>query len=689
MARKNEKIAKEARENASDWRGYFAVNNKQYHQWFEFVMGSQWTKEETDLFKTYKKTPLVFNKLAPLVNTLLGEQRQNTPNLEVLPDEDMQTPQVPKIREALVKDIAFDSKSKVVYQTAFSQALIGGFGAFMCYNDYESEYTFNQSIFIRRIKDPTKCFWDRSAEDESKTDGMFCGMMTRMNRKKFKAIYGAELEKKIGNIDGHNAEFTWSDNEGITILDYYKREYKTITMYQMSNGATLDQDELESLEKLDISAIVDEEDFDAIIGEKTIYLMNMQPVTIENERKAKRYTIKWFQLAGDYELDSGTVPGETLPIIFVDQNSFYTKDEKQICRPFMIDAFDSQKYINYVGTQSAYLLKTYRYDQFIMSKENARSEDTRQIWSDPQSHNGALYYDKATDGTVPQQLRPPELPQSLLTQYERALNDVYTSTGLYQARIGQQGNEVSGAAIDARTRQGNAATYVVFDSLNRAIATCGKIINEMIPYVYDTERVLSLMMPDSGRQTIVINQQLDEYGMQIANDIRKGSYTVRLVPGASFEGQKQQALESMNLVLQASPQIFPMIADLYAENLPVDNNIELRNRLRTLVPAEILEAGKTGQPLPPTPPEENPQAIMAKLKAQELEIKKQELMLKAQKQNAETQRELEQLELDRLEIAAQLEEQQMRYDAEMHRTRSDLHIAHADNLIKLLTNKQQ
>ena len=33
------------------------------------------------------KIPLSFNKVAPLANHLIGEQRQNTPNLQVMPDK--------------------------------------------------------------------------------------------------------------------------------------------------------------------------------------------------------------------------------------------------------------------------------------------------------------------------------------------------------------------------------------------------------------------------------------------------------------------------------------------------------------------------------------------------------------------------------------------------------------------------
>ena len=351
-------------------------------------------------------------------------------------------------------------------------------------------------------------------------------------------------------------------------------------------------------------------------------------------------------------------------------------------------------------------MKISRYDQFIASKQNVKSADTQAIWRDPSTVQGALFYDESPNGNKPERLVPPELSQSLLTQYERTLRDIQSSTGIYDTQIGQQGNEMSGAAVDARTRRGANNTYVAYDSINRAICAAGCIIEEMIPALYDAERILMIELSDKIVQPVPINQPVDEYGTQIRNDMTKGRYKVRLRPGPSYEGQKTVALESLQMVLQSNPGLFNMIADLYCENLPLDNNIELRNRLKTLVPPEIIEAGKTGKSPPPQPPQPNPEVM---LKMQEMQLKEQQLQLemkKAEQSAAEKmaelnmkQRELEsrqdhdrqrvamewqQIEAQKLEAAANLEEQVMRYKAEMERIGADVDIAHANNLSRLL-----
>jgi len=419
-------------------------------------------------------------------------------------------------------------------------------------------------------------------------------------------------------------------------------------------------------------------------------------VRIEEKRPAKKHKIIHYKFAGDYELDKTEFPSEQLPMPFVDNNSYYDKSGKQICRSFFGDAKDTQRYLNYLRTQSAYILKVSRYDQWIGSKKNVASLDTRRNWTDPNNIQGMLTYDESPSGAKPEQIRPPELSVSLFQQYQLAIEDLYTSTGLYPARMGNNGDEASGKAIDARTRQGSYSTYVFFNSINRAIATGGAIVNEMIPRVYDTERVLALMTPDEGMKNITINKQTDDYGEQIDNDIRKGTYEVRLKPGPSYEGQKEQALQSLREVLQADPTSFNLIADLYADNLPLSNTIEIKNRLKTRVPPQIVEAGKTGK-MPeqqgPSPEEQAIQLqqqeiqIQAGFKQKELELKDKEIQLKQQEIIQEAQFKIQELETKRLEVAGKLQEQELRYEAEMQRTEADSNIAHADNLVKILTHK--
>jgi hypothetical protein len=276
------------------------------------------------------------------------------------------------------------------------------------------------------------------------------------------------------------------------------------------------------------------------------------------------------------------------------------------------------------------MLKVSRFDQFMVSRANVKSPDTLDAWRDPATFLGALMYDESPNGNKPERLSPPELSQSLLTQYDRALMDIQSGTGLYNTQLGEMGNEVSGRAIDARTQRGSLSTFVSRDSLNRAVASLGRVVNEMISRVYDTKRLMMLKMDDGNTQPVTLNEQADEYGTQINNDMTTGRYNIRLIPGLSYQGQKEQLLEAMQVLFQANPQYISILGDLYVENLPADNVIELRNRIRTTIPPEIIEAGKTGKSMPQKPQGPSPDQIMAQIKQQELQLKMQQAQQDAQ-----------------------------------------------------------
>src|SRR5690242_71733 len=104
MAKHTPKLAREAKVSAERWRAYWKSNIDQYHEMFTFALGRQWSDDEEDMLKSFKKVPLQFNKLATLLNTMLGEQQQNTPQIEVAPlsNCDQETAQ---IRSLVTKDI--------------------------------------------------------------------------------------------------------------------------------------------------------------------------------------------------------------------------------------------------------------------------------------------------------------------------------------------------------------------------------------------------------------------------------------------------------------------------------------------------------------------------------------------------------------------------------------------------------
>lgn len=640
--RKDPERCVEIRDRKDKWDKYWTINRSLYYEWIDFILGDQWREDESKLFERYNKIPLMMNKLGVLFNHLLGEQIQNTPSLQVSPDEENLPPELVDIRAALIKDISFNSDAKTIYQTAYGQSVIGGFSAIRVDTRYKNKRSFDQEIYIDGFEDPTRCYWDLSAKHICKIDGMYCGYATRVSRKSVRDNYGEQIERQIGSTSNtEDSTIAFADDDSITYIDDYEKIGKRVKIRKLSDGSIVDEEEFEALEKIKMD------------GKRSKILMkNGMPVTIIQEKEEVIYSIKHTRIAGDFifeENDFPIVEGDILPVLFLDQKSYYSKQGQQITRSFFKDVKDAQKFLNYLATQIAYLVKISRYDQFIMPRKCAASPDAQQQWRDPSVVRGALYYDETPSGLKPEQLRPPELSQTLTQQYERTLMDIQSGTGMYNTQLGEVGNEVSGAAIDKRSERGSKNTQIPRRSLDILIATLGDLFNDMIPKVYDTERTLVLNTPRSSEERVTINKQNDQYGLDIENDMTKGNFKIRLKSGPSYEGQKEEALNSFQLVLQAdkSGQVFPMIADLYAENLPLDNNIEIRNRLRTMVPPQIIEAGKTGKSVQQQPQGPSPEQQMIEM---EMKMKMEELEHKKEKVQMEFMIDQQKLELEKAEL---------------------------------------
>jgi len=651
MPRKDESLVKSFRNDIDTWFTYWSKNIANYNFYTRFTMEGQWTEDEKRALDDAGAEPLEFNKLGAIINNILGDQRQHTPNLQVVCVSEKVQPETVTLMQQIVKTIAFNSESRIAYQHAFQCALVGGFGAIEVDTEYESENTFDQCIKIKKVEDPVRCFWDPAATSTGKTDGRFAGKYFTMSREEFKKRYP---RVEVKNEKLATSQYTWADEKNVMIAVYFRKELKKKTLLLLNNGQSLDKAKYDGPAE-----------------------------NIIKEREAFETIIKRYKIAGDTILDETEWPAKGFGIIFVDQNSVFI-DNKQITRPFIKDAIDSQRVLNHLGTKTTYLIKATRYDQWKATKVNIAGQEP--AWNNPQNYKGVLLYEpdnRFGQTFVPERNPPAELPQTFLAQYERARQDIMTCLGIYEAQLGSNGNEISGAAIDSRVKHGKTSTFVTFDSLNRAIAEMGEVIVQLIPKIMDTERTLVLDTEDAGLKAVTINKGIanGQYAAGYKNDITQGQYKIHLDAGASFEGQKMEALQSLQQIITAQPQLFPMVADLYAENLPLTNTRELVNRLRTIVPPDVIKAGKGEKP-EPKPQQPDPAMMMQMQQMQmhmkELELKEQELANKREQIEAQKQ----ELQLKAAQIVSGEHIQQLKTAGEIQKAHIDGQATEINALLK-------
>jgi hypothetical protein len=214
---------------------------------------------------------------------------------------------------------------------------------------------------------------------------------------------------------------------------------------------------------------------------------------------------------------------------------------------------------------------------------------------------------------------------------------------------------MSGKARRERKLEGSMSAYVYFDNLNQAIEQGGRVVLDLLPVIAgENERHMVVSKSDGRTDSITLNKIVgqSENGEPIKdNTLEGGDYDVEIDTGPSFAVQKDIALEFFQQTLQANPQTFPLIADLWAKNLDVQYMPQIAERFKTLVPPQIL-AKEEGKELPPQPP--SPQEQMAR---QQMQQQQQMMAMNEQKMKIEEQQLMERAEELRIRKEKHLLEQ--------------------------------
>jgi hypothetical protein len=218
----------------------------------------------------------------------------------------------------------------------------------------------------------------------------------------------------------------------------------------------------------------------------------------------------------------------------------------------------------------------------------------------------------ATDGLgnplpLPQRAMPPMAQTGLIQAKVGASDDIKSTTGQYDASLGMQGNEKSGRAILARERQSDTGTYHYVDNLSRAIRHLTRQIVDLIPKIYDTQRIARIIGLDGETDMAMIDPTQQEPVRKIVDQqtgavIKKiynpsiGKYDVCVTTGPSYMTKRQEAAESMAQILQANPTLWQVAGDLLVKNFDWPGADGLAKRLRKMIDPKLLEDNAEASP---------------------------------------------------------------------------------------------
>lgn len=519
---------------------------------------------------------LTINKLPQHIKLVTNEQRQNRPSCKVLPVDDKGDPEVAEILNGIIRHIEVNSDADVAYDTACENQVTHGEGFFRVVTDYCTEDSFEQDILIRRIRNSFSVDMDPNIQDPAGADAEWCFVSDLLSEDDFKRQY-PKAQPISWDVVGQGDEFNgWfdGDEKKVRIAEYFWFKDEQKKLYLWATG--------------EVSAEGDELPPGVVVGEKPI-----------KERTTTIRKVMWTKMNGCQVLQEQEWAGKYIPVIRVVGNE-YEVDGKIIVSGLVRNAKDPQRMVNYWTSQEAEMLALAPKAPFVGAVGQFEGQEEK--WRTANSVNYAYleYNPMDVNGTLvprPERQAPPMPPAGIINAKLGSADDLQSTVGQYNPSLGAEAKEKSGRAILARQQQADVGTYHYIDNLSRAIRHCGRILVDMIPKIYDTERVARILGEDGEPDRVKINpeqpvpvmQEQDERG-----EIRKiynpgvGRYDVTVVVGPAFTTKRQEAAAAMGEVLQGNPALWQVAGDLFVKNLDWPGAEELAERIRKTMDPKLL-----------------------------------------------------------------------------------------------------
>ena len=527
---------------------------------------------------------LTINKLPQHVRQVTNEQRQNRPSGKVIPADDNADVEVAEIFNGVMRHIEYMSDADVAYDTACDNQVTYGEGYIRLITEYCNEDSFDQDIRIMRVRNSFSVYMDPTIQDPCGADAEWCFVTEDILKSDYERMFpdAAPISTLMSQGVGNESMAQWLAEDTIRIAEYFYKDYEKATLHLYPDNQTA---------------------FKGTPQDNNLQAMFGKPI---RTREVDRQKVMWMKTNGFDILDEREWSGKWIPVVRVVGNEWEVEGRMYISG-LVRNAKDAQRMYNYWTSQEAEMLALAPKAPFI--GYGGQFEGYENQWKTANTTNWPYLEvnPDVTDGAggvlpLPQRAQPP-LPQTGLIQAKMgAGEDIKATTGQYDASLGQQGNERSAKAIVAREKQGDVGTYHYVDNLARAIRHITRQIVDLIPKIYDTQRIARIIGAD-GEVSMVKMDPSQEEPVREVRDLETGgliekiynpgvgTYDVMVTTGPGYMTKRQEALDAMSQILQSNPQLWSVAGDLFIKNMDWPGAQEMAERFKKILDPKVLSEG--------------------------------------------------------------------------------------------------
>ncbi len=575
---------------------------------------------------------LTVDRLSPFVHQIVNEQRQNRPQPSVNPVGDGADKETAEIFQGMIRHIAYMSNGDTAIDTAFESQVRCGRGYFRVLTEYVAPDSFDQEVVIKRIANPHMVYFDPASTEPDGADAEYAFITSYVPASVYRHEYPTSKMASLDDGDwksiGDEApEWAQRDGASVMVVEYFRRVRKAVTVYRLADGTSTTE----------------------------------KPEAYEDSRVSIQTEVQWFKLNAIEILDQTVWPGKHIPIVPV-YGTELNVDGVRTWSGLIRSAKDAQRAFNYWKSAQAETIALAPKAPWVGPK--GFMGNMKNIWQNANKRPLSVLeyegYDSQQRPMAPPQRNMIEPPiQAITMAMQGAIDDLKGTTGMYDANLGDRESGQSGVAIRQLQRQGQAGSFHYADNLARSIRHLGRILIDLIPKIYDTQRTVRIIKPDESSDMATINGPSGvkdkATGLEKVYDLSVGTYDVTVSVGPGYQTKRQENLAFLEALMQGPMgQLLTAAApDLVMSMTDFSISPQLVERLKKTLAPELQDKpeGEGGVQIPPQVQQQLQQSGQM---IEQLSQKINELMDQIESEDAKTRADMEKVQLEcqtKLQIA--------------------------------------
>lgn len=508
--------------------------------------GCQWTVQDKQVLAASGRPALEFNQIKNKINAAAGYQIGNRMDIGFRPRAGAADAETASTLSKLAMQVADNVQLHFKESEVFRDGLIqqrGYFDVRMSYAD-----TILGEIAVD-VLDPLDVIPDPDANSYNPDDWADVTISRMMTRAEIEILYGTAASKKVSDDVLSGEVFGPETIEGER--NGFGDDESGLADYSLADGKDDDTKRIRVIDRqfwqMDRAKVI----VTATGDIRVIENMSEQAVAamveaggVTTTRRTKR--VRWLITTQDQVLHDDWSPFNHFTVV-----PFFPTFRRGKTRGLVDDAIGPQQLVNKSMSSFLHTISTSANSGWMSvagTMANMRDDELADRGAETGLHIVLKKDVPAADR--PQKIQPNQVPSGIDRFIDRATAMLEQSTGVNEAMSGNQGNEVSGIAIQTRQFAAQQQLAVPLDNLARTRGMVANLMLEMFQQFYDQPRIVRITETDpAGKEsTSELPLNWPQPDDRILNDLTIGEYDVIVTEApAQITFENSQFLQAIEL----------------------------------------------------------------------------------------------------------------------------------------------